>query len=193
MKWTVQKNLVTGFGAFLVAIVVLISIVVTEINRVNALQTQIMESDEPSVIHAEATREGINKAMAGLRGYLATGESVFKEERAAGWEIVHCHLDALKILSDSWDAQDVHTLNKLQEVLAGLALAQQSVEDISHTAGNRPVLKILSTEAAPRAKVLQTSVMAMNDIEKVLVNESVVKHNSEPLIIHSKSKKTSAA
>ena len=33
----------------------------------------------------------------------------------------------------------------------------------------------------------------MDDIEEVLVNESVVKNNSEPLIIHSRSKKTSAA
>jgi ATP-dependent Clp protease ATP-binding subunit ClpX len=34
---------------------------------------------------------------------------------------------------------------------------------------------------------------AMDDIEEVLVNESVVKNNGEPLIIHSRSKKTSAA
>jgi len=34
---------------------------------------------------------------------------------------------------------------------------------------------------------------AMDDIEEVLINESVVKNNSEPLIIHSRSKKTSAA
>ena len=34
---------------------------------------------------------------------------------------------------------------------------------------------------------------AMDDIEEVLINESVVKNNSEPLIIHSKSKKTTAA
>ena len=33
----------------------------------------------------------------------------------------------------------------------------------------------------------------MDDIEEVLINESVVKNNSEPLIIHSRSKKTSAA
>ena len=34
---------------------------------------------------------------------------------------------------------------------------------------------------------------AVEDIEEVLINESVVKNNSEPLIIHSKSKKTTAA
>ena len=34
---------------------------------------------------------------------------------------------------------------------------------------------------------------AMDDIQEVLVNESVVKNNTEPLIIHSKSKKTTAA
>jgi ATP-dependent Clp protease ATP-binding subunit ClpX len=34
---------------------------------------------------------------------------------------------------------------------------------------------------------------AMDDIEEVIINESVVKNNSEPLIIHSRTKKTSAA
>ena len=34
---------------------------------------------------------------------------------------------------------------------------------------------------------------AMDDIQEVIVNESIVKNNSEPIITHSKSKKTSAA
>jgi ATP-dependent protease Clp ATPase subunit len=33
----------------------------------------------------------------------------------------------------------------------------------------------------------------MDDVEEVIVNQSVVKNNSEPLIIYSKTKKTSAA
>jgi ATP-dependent protease Clp ATPase subunit len=33
----------------------------------------------------------------------------------------------------------------------------------------------------------------MDNVEKVIVNQSVVKNNSEPLIIYSKDKKTSAA
>ena len=32
-----------------------------------------------------------------------------------------------------------------------------------------------------------------DDVEEVIINQSVVKSNSEPLIIHSKNKKTSAA
>ena len=33
----------------------------------------------------------------------------------------------------------------------------------------------------------------MNNVEEVIVNESVVKNNSEPLFIHSKNKKSSVA
>ena len=33
----------------------------------------------------------------------------------------------------------------------------------------------------------------MGNIEEVIVNQSVVKNNSEPIIIHSKTKKTTAA
>ena len=34
---------------------------------------------------------------------------------------------------------------------------------------------------------------AMDDIQEVIVNESIVKNNNEPIITHSKTKKTSAA
>ena len=34
---------------------------------------------------------------------------------------------------------------------------------------------------------------AMDDVEEVIINQSVVKSKSDPLIIHSKSKKTTAA
>ena len=33
----------------------------------------------------------------------------------------------------------------------------------------------------------------MEDVQEVVINEAVVKNNSEPIIIHSKNKKTSAA
>ena len=33
----------------------------------------------------------------------------------------------------------------------------------------------------------------IEDVEEVIVNQSVVKNNSEPIIIHSKTKKTTAA
>jgi len=69
---------------------------------------------------------------------------------------------------------------------AVLEIAKKAINKKTGARGLRSIIEAL---------LLKTmfKLPAMNDIEKVLVNESVVKHNSEPLIIHSKSKKTSAA
>jgi len=69
---------------------------------------------------------------------------------------------------------------------AVLAIAKKAINKKTGARGLRSIIEAL---------LLKTmfKLPAMDDIEEVLVNESVVKNNSEPLIIHSRSKKTSAA
>jgi len=69
---------------------------------------------------------------------------------------------------------------------AVLEIAKKAINKKTGARGLRSIIEAL---------LLKTmfKLPAMDDIEEVLVNESVVKNNSEPLIIHSKSKKTSAA
>ena len=69
---------------------------------------------------------------------------------------------------------------------AVLEIAKKAINKKTGARGLRSIIEAL---------LLKTmfKIPAMDDIEEVLVNESVVKNNSEPLIIHSRSKKTSAA
>ena len=69
---------------------------------------------------------------------------------------------------------------------AVLEIAKKAINKKTGARGLRSIIEAL---------LLKTmfKLPAMDDIEEVLVNESVVKNNSEPLIIHSKPKKTSAA
>jgi len=69
---------------------------------------------------------------------------------------------------------------------AVLEIAKRAINKKTGARGLRSIIEAL---------LLKTmfKLPAMDDIEEVLVNESVVKNNSEPLIIHSRSKKTSAA
>ena len=69
---------------------------------------------------------------------------------------------------------------------AVLEIAKKAINKKTGARGLRSIIEAL---------LLKTmfKLPAMDDIEEVLVNESVVKNNSEPLIIHSRSKKTSAA
>ena len=69
---------------------------------------------------------------------------------------------------------------------AVLEIAKKAINKKTGARGLRSIIEAL---------LLKTmfKLPAMDDIEEVRVNESVVKNNSEPLIIHSRSKKTSAA
>jgi len=69
---------------------------------------------------------------------------------------------------------------------AVLEIAKKAINKKTGARGLRSIIEALLLK--PMFKL-----PAMDDIEEVLVNESVVKNNSEPLIIHSRSKKTSAA
>ena len=69
---------------------------------------------------------------------------------------------------------------------AVLEIAKKAINKKTGARGLRSIIEAL---------LLKTmfKIPTMDDIEEVIVNESIVKNNSEPLITHSRSKKTSAA
>jgi len=69
---------------------------------------------------------------------------------------------------------------------AVLEIAKKAINKKTGARGLRSIIEAL---------LLKTmfKLPAMDDVEEVLVNESIVNNNSEPLIIHSKTKKTTAA
>ena len=69
---------------------------------------------------------------------------------------------------------------------AVLEIAKKAINKKTGARGLRSIIEAL---------LLKTmfKIPAMDDVEEVRVNETIVKNNSEPLIIHSKSKKTTAA
>ena len=69
---------------------------------------------------------------------------------------------------------------------AVLEIAKKAINKKTGARGLRSIIEAL---------LLKTmfKIPTMEDVEEVVVNESVVKNNREPLIIHSKTKKTSVA
>ena len=69
---------------------------------------------------------------------------------------------------------------------AVLEIAKKAINKKTGARGLRSIIEAL---------LLKTmfKLPTMEDVEEVVVNESVVKNNREPLIIHSKTKKTSVA
>ena len=69
------------------------------------------------------------------------------------------------------------------------AVSEKAKKAINKKTGARGLRSIIESLLLKTMFTLPT----MEDVEKVIVNRSVVKNNSEPMVIHSKNKKTSAA
>ena len=69
---------------------------------------------------------------------------------------------------------------------AVLEIAKKAINKKTGARGLRSIIESLLLK-------IMFKLPTMDDVEEVIVNQSVVKNNSEPLIIYSKDKKTSAA
>ena len=69
---------------------------------------------------------------------------------------------------------------------AVIEIAKKAINKKTGARGLRSIIEALLLKTMFKLPTLE-------DVEEVVVNASVVKNNSEPIIIHSKSKKTSAA
>ena len=99
----------------------------------------------------------INQTLSGLRGYLILGSDpakadLFKNERAAGWQVLDASLQELEAFSQNWTVPDnIEKLNRMKSLVEEFRVAQQEIEDIAHTGANIPSYDILLTQAAPTA------------------------------------------
>lgn len=174
MKLTVQKKIILGFS-----VVLAIMVLVTVSNFVNMAhiakgQQSLIEVRLPTVMSGSELSDGIHLSLAGLRGYMILGNDPalaekFKAERQSGWDIIDQSIQQMDGYSKQWtNADSVEQLKSIKGLLKEFRSAQQEIENISHTAENIPAIKLLITEAAPRATKILNAITAMIDIESTL-------------------------
>ena len=171
---TIQNKLLLGFGAILTLMCLVAFNTYYRIQATTDIQHHLLELSEPTVRAGLHLTDGINLSLAGLRGYMILGNdpkkaALFKDERARGWHQIDTSLEALNQFAKDWaDPNNVERLKEMEVLIEQFRLAQQEVEDISHTPKNIPSFDILLTEAAPRAAQILDSITAMIDEESTL-------------------------
>ena len=119
----------------------------------------------PGVEAALQARIGIQRSLAGLRGWVALGRREFREERRAAWvEDIQPAIARLHNLSQDWtDVEDQERLAGLDPLLADLKESQWWVEDVAQTEGNKSARVILSKKVEPIARKMLSAIDAMID------------------------------
>lgn len=107
---------------------------------------------------------GVQRSLAGLRGWVSLGDPKFVDDAQAAWrEDIEPALDILNqeclhILEQACDPQRLHRLKALLTDLRG---SQTWVQNMAHTPGNEPARVIYQRDAAPRADQVDTVIAAL--------------------------------
>jgi len=163
----VGKKLASGFGGVLLILILLVTFIEYKLVSQENLQSQVLELRIPTNIAGHDLINGINYSLAALRGYMILGKDSFKQQRQDAWIDINKNLNIMTEMSKNWTVpKNIETLKDLKAVMAEFRIAQQKVEDISHSSDEQPAMKILLTEAAPRASKIVTAITGLINEEK---------------------------
>ncbi len=133
----------------------------------------------PGVEAALQARIGIQRSLAGLRGWVALGRGEFRDERRGAWvEDIQPAIARLHVLSRDWaDVEDQKRLAGLDPLLADLKESQWWVEDVAQTEGNMSARVILRKRVEPIARTMLSTIDAMidsGDVKQTIDERSTV-------------------
>lgn len=174
MKLSIGKKLQLGFAVVLALMVISAVITYGKINAVSKIETRLLELRVPTVEAGKDLTNGVNASLAGLRGYMILGADpakaeVMKSARAQGWQLIDDAVARFEQFSVNWtDPANIERLQRIKVEVEAFRVAQQEVEDISHTSANIASYAMLLDEAAPRASGMLTALNAIIDEEEKL-------------------------
>ncbi|MDH3600641.1 MAG: ATP-binding protein, partial [Candidatus Tectomicrobia bacterium] len=134
-----------------------------------------METHRWPMVHAATTTLlGVQRSLAGLRGWVALGDDRFRDVRVRAWaEQIHPAIVELETLSHHWtDAQNRMRVATSIRLLRQLEISQWWVEEVAHTPGNEPARVMLQQHVQPVAQAILSAITAMIDAEKWFENSA---------------------
>ncbi|MBF0384052.1 MAG: diguanylate cyclase [Magnetococcales bacterium] len=157
----------TGLGIqFFLLIFVITFLSLGSIDRVRQslqLTEKISGLRVPTSQYSLSMVNGVNGALAALRGWMLIGEEHFKDNRAHIWkEQIHGPLKSMKNISTQWtDPNNLAILKQIEKLIPDFEKIQQDIEDIAHTNNNVPAMQLLVDQAIPLAEIMSQNIHLM--------------------------------
>jgi methyl-accepting chemotaxis protein len=166
LRLNIRGRLILGFAILCALLAGIVGTTIIKVRTVSESTEQTVKLRVPTAMTASEVVAGVYASLASLRGWLITGNDVFKTERAVFWKDIQDHSSEMDRLSSDWTVeQNKLDWNKAKPLLDELRNAQDKAEAIAHTVDEQPAAKILSTEAAPLAKLMLKKATSIIDEE----------------------------
>jgi len=162
----IRNRMILGFAAVCLILVVVSATTIVNVGDLSQRTARIVDLRVPTAIASANLVNNINASLAALRGWMLTGNETFKARRAAVWRDIDKVSSDLDKLSKNWtNPANVQRWTDVKATIAEFRQAQAKVEAIAHSPDEQPALKILLTEAAPRADVMFREITNMINAE----------------------------
>ena len=140
----------TGIGVVLLAV----SLIAVAWLRANSNHLALERT--PAVVATQRAQIGLQRSLAGLRGWVALGNKRFRSDRRTAWtEQIEPAIDELQQSRGAWpEPADRDRLAELAGLLVDLKESQWWVEDVAQTEGNQPALHAMRRRVAPISRSL---------------------------------------
>ena len=166
-----------GFAFSSILIIFLISVIINFflIESSIKIQKRVIDVRVKTVLLGKDIEKNIQASLASLRGYMILGDDPSKAEamialRKAAWKNIDGDIEEFNKHSLNWTVPaNVTLLKELIITLEAFRVAQQAVENISHTDANILSYDVLLKEAAPRAALMLNALNQLIDEEETLI------------------------
>jgi methyl-accepting chemotaxis protein len=162
---SIRGRLILGFSALCALLAIVVGTTIIKVRTVSESTDRTVNLRVPTAMTANDLVAGVYASLAALRGWLITGNQAFKAERSVLWTNIQKRGFEMDRLSAEWTVeQNKVDWKTAKPLLEELRSAQDKAEAIAHTLDEQPAAKVLSTEAAPLAKVmLQKATSIINE------------------------------
>ena len=161
----IRGRLILGFSVLCILLAAVVGTTLIKVRTVGESTERTVNLRVPTAMTASDLVAGVYASLASLRGFLITGNDVFKAERATFWKEIQTHGADMDRLSAHWTVeQNKMDWKQAKPLLDEMRNAQDKAEAIAHTIDEQPATRILATEAAPLVKLmLQKATSIINE------------------------------
>jgi len=168
---TLSKKI--GLGYFLIMLVLAIAVSMTIVltQKIDQASDRLINEQAPAARMSLEALNGVNHAMAALRGWVLMQEPSFRQEGAEAWEKeIKVSINTLVSQSASWIAIDnITRLNEVRPKIERLEKYHDRIERLTLTDIDSAAF-LMEEKAAPLASEVGDVLLAMTNDQEALMN-----------------------
>ena len=165
-----STKLILGFAAMVAIIIGIVLTNEVQLKQNEAISQRMIVNRMPTSEASLSMLNGINSALAALRGWMLIENDKFRDSREDAWKLgIYPALAIMQEKSKIWtNPENVKRLSEITTILGEFEQVQQDIEVIAHRSENIPSIHLLLTDAAPVASIIIKNITRMIDIERTL-------------------------